>query len=144
MKLRLALGIGFLGLLIVGLVAWGGSTQRSITGTIVAVGADDLPIFAPAPAAAGALLLCTPEGEWPARGRELNGMLFVHVMQFTRVLDSRGRFLSSTARFDSLQVGQRIEVWTTEQTEQTDPRQVYAIKIEITGDGAGGECRWQG
>jgi hypothetical protein len=134
MKLRLGLGIGFLALLIVGLVSWGGSLQRSVAGTVVAVGTENLPLFAPDSDDAGALVLCTPVGEWPAATRELNGVLFVHVLPFTRVLDGRGWLLSSASSFENLRPGQQIEVWTSQETSATWPRQVYAIKIEITGD----------
>jgi hypothetical protein len=146
MKLRLGIGIGLLGLLIVGMVAWGSSTQRSISGTIVAVGKRDLPLFAPDAADTGALLLCTPAGDWPARSRELNGAVFIHVPPFARVLDGRGWLLSSTSRFEQLAVGQQIEVWTTDETLESWPPQVYAVKIEI-GDApkpgqAAGDCHW--
>jgi hypothetical protein len=147
MKLRLALGIGALALLIVGMVAWGGSMQRSVDGTIVAVGAAGLPLFAPAADDLGGLVLCTPEGDWPSRSRAQNGAVFVHVLPFTRVLDARGRLLASAARFESLAAGQRIRVWTTDETVQTWPPQVYAVKIEIAGGpepgGDPAACRWQ-
>lgn len=145
MKLRLALGIGALALLIVGLVAWGGSLQRSVAGTIVAVGTQDLPLFAPDADDAGALMLCTPPGDWPAARRDLNGAVFVHVLPFTRVLDGRGWLLSSTSNFAGLHAGQQIQVWTTAETLNSWPPQVYAIKIEITGDTAAqaAPCQWQ-
>jgi hypothetical protein len=144
MKQRLGLGIGFLALLIVGLVAWGGSLQRSVEGTVVAVGTGDLPLFEPDADDAGALVLCTPAGEWPAASRDLNGALFVHVLPFTRVLDGRGWLLSSASSFENLRPGQRIQVWTSEETSATRPPQVYAIKIEITGDDGSpaAPCRW--
>jgi hypothetical protein len=145
MKLRLALGIGFLALLIVALASWGSSLQRSVAGTVVAVGTDNLPLFAPDTDDAGALVLCTPAGEWPATNHELNGALFVHIQPFTRILDGRGWLLSSASSFEKLRPGQQIEVWTSDETTGTSPPQVYAIKIEITGDvGAPtAPCRWQ-
>lgn len=145
MKLRLALGIGFLALLIVALASWGSSLQRSVAGTVVAVGTGDLPLFAPDPDDAGALVLCTPAGEWPAASHDLNGALFVHVLPFTRVLDSRGWLLSSASSFENLRAGQQIQVWTSEETAATAPPQVYAIKIEITGDDGTPAlpCQWQ-
>jgi hypothetical protein len=142
MKLRLGLGIGALALLIVGLAAWGSSLQRTIDGTIVVVGVGSLPGFTLGPDEAGALVLCTPAGAWPARSPAESGQVVVHVLPFTRILDSRGRLLASTIRFESLEAGQQIEIWTTNQTEQTSPPQVYATKIEVTGtlaSGAAGE-----
>jgi hypothetical protein len=138
MKLRLGLGIGALALLIVGLAAWGSSMQRTVDGTIVVVGADGLPGFTPGPDDAGALLLCTPPGTWPAPSRAVSGEVLVHVLPFTRILDSRGRLLPATIRFEALQAGQHIEIWTTNQTEPTTPPQVYATKIQISGDVASG------
>ena len=145
MKLRLALGVGALALLIVGLVAWGGSTQRSIEGTLVAVGAEGLPAFAARADDAVAMLLCTPQGSWPARGRELNGAVIVHVLPFTRVLDARGRFLAAASRVEDLRAGQRVVIWTTETTVKTWPPQVEAVKVEIAGavDQPIAPCRWE-
>jgi hypothetical protein len=128
-------------------VAWGSSTQRSVSGTIIAVGTDHLPLFAPDADDAGALLLCTPAGDWPAHSRQRNGAVFVHVPPYARVLDSRGWLLSSTSRFEQLQIGQRIEVWTTDETLETWPPQVYAVKIEIDqapeSAEAAGACQWE-
>lgn len=145
MKLRLALGVGALALLILGLVSWGSSTQRSIEGNLVVIGAERLPSFATRAGDAAVLLLCTPQGSWPARGRELNGAVVVHVLPFTRVLDTRGRFLAAASRIENLQAGQRVVVWTTETTVKTWPPQVDAIKVEIAGaaDQPLVPCRWE-
>lgn len=133
MKLRLALGVGALALLILGMMAWSSATQRSVDGTLVAIGAEHLPVFAARADDATVLLLCTPQGSWPARSRELNGAVIVHVLPFTRVLDTRGRFLAAASRIENLQAGQRVVVWTTETTVKTWPPQVDAVKIEIAG-----------
>lgn len=138
MKLRLALGIGALALLIVLMVSWNSSLQRSVEGTIVALGSEQLPGLAPDADDLGALLLCTPRGAWPAQTPDRGGSVLVHVLPFTRVLDGRGRFFTSTARFDTLQAGQRVQIWTTEQTLESQPPQVYAIKIQIVADDAAG------
>jgi len=145
MKLRLALGVGALALLILGLVAWGSSTQRSIEGAIVAIGAEALPIAVDGGDDVATLMLCTPAGTWPAQRRDLDGAVLVHVLRFTHVLDARGRFLASASRFENLRPGQRVEVWTTDETLQSWPPQVYAVKIEIAGDAPSSDapCHWQ-
>ncbi|HEX9370982.1 MAG TPA: hypothetical protein VF897_08250 [Roseiflexaceae bacterium] len=140
MRLRLALGIGALALLIVALVAWGGFTQRSVRGTIAAVGAGDLRQLTLGEDDVGALLLCAPDGGWPAAGQDRGGAVFVHVLPFTRVVDGRGRWMGMTARFESLRAGQRVQVWATNTAVASSPPQIYALKIQIDGDLAAGQA----
>jgi hypothetical protein len=117
--MRVALGIGALALLIVGLVAWGGFDQPALTGHVLVVG----------PAGAGqddsaAFSLCVPRG----------GTVLVHVLAFTRVLDARGRLFTTAAGFGMLRPGQRVQVWTTNEPITFSPPQVSAVKIKITAD----------
>jgi hypothetical protein len=127
--MRAALGIGALALLILGLLAWGGFDQPSMSGWIVVVDAAGVPPFGLGQDDVGALRLCVPR----------SGQQFVHVQPFTRVIDGRTRWIGRAARFESLQAGQRVRIWTTAATITSDPPQVYALKIEITGDLAAGE-----
>src|SRR4051794_31750628 len=95
MKLRLALGVGALALLIAGLASWDGFDRPTLSGHIVSAGAatseDDI----------GAFSLCVPGG----------GTMMVHVLPFTRVLDARGRLFTTATTAAALQPGQRIQIW---------------------------------
>src|SRR5262245_56553055 len=104
MRMRVALGIGALALLIVGLTAWGGFDQPTLSGRIIAIGDASAQPSAGADAA-GRFSLCVPRG----------GILLVHELPFTRVLDARGRLFTTAARLDSLRPGQRVQIWTTEE-----------------------------
>jgi hypothetical protein len=139
MKLRLALGVGALALLIVGLVAWGGFVQRSVIGRIIVVGVEHVPPFARRQDDVGALLICARRGAWPEPASDRDRAVFVHVLPFTRMLDGRGRFLTTAAHFESLRAGQRVQVWTTDDTLASTPPQVDAVKIQIDADPAEGE-----
>ena len=129
MKLRLALGVGALALLIVGLASWDGFDRPTLSGHILIVGPAGLPQLAEDEAAIGAFSLCVPRG----------GTLFVHVLPFTRVLDARGRLFTTATSVAALQTGQRIQIWTTEEPITFAPPQISAVKIKITGNAAVGE-----
>ena len=134
MKLRIALGIGLLALLVAGLTAYGGFAQPSFSGRIVEPGALRLAAVPLAEGDIGGTYVCTPHGLWPARRYDLEGAVFVHITRFTRVLDGRGRFLTFPTGVDTLRAGQRVQLWTTETTLNSDPPQVYAVKIVIAAD----------
>jgi hypothetical protein len=127
MKLRLALGIGALALLIAGLAAWDGFDQPTLSGRIIAVGQGAQP--APAAGDGPAFSLCVPRA----------GTLLVRVLPFTRVLDARGRLFTTAARIDALLPGQRVQIWTTEEPIAASPPQITAVKIKITGNAVAGE-----
>jgi hypothetical protein len=129
MKLRLALGIGALALLIVGLAGWGGFDRPTLSGHILVVGPAGLPPLASGADDVGAFSLCVPRG----------GTLFVHVLPFTRVLDARGRLFTTATNVGALQPGQRIQIWTTEEPITFAPPQISAVKIKITGNAVAGE-----
>lgn len=129
MKLRFALGVGALALLIVGLAGWGGLDRPTLSGHILIVGPAGLPALAEGEDDVGAFSLCVPRG----------GTLFVHVLPFTRVLDARGRLFTTAANVDALQPGQRIQIWTTEEPITFAPPQISAVKIKITGNAVAGE-----
>jgi hypothetical protein len=76
----LALGVGALALLIVGMASWDGFDQPTLSGHILIVGPAGLPPLAAGEDDVAAFSLCVPRG----------GTLFVHVLPFTRVLDARG------------------------------------------------------
>jgi hypothetical protein len=147
MKLRIAIGIGLLALLVAGLTAYGGFSQPSFGGRIVDPGALGLAALPLGEGDIGGAYICTPRGLWPARRYDLEGAVFVHVTRFTRVLDGRGRFLTFPTGADTLRAGQRVQLWTTETTLDSDPPQVYAIKIVIAADppeaGVAEPCRWK-
>ena len=129
MKLRLALGVGALALLIVALAGWGGFDRPTLSGRILIVGGANLPPLAAGQDDIGAFSLCVPRG----------GTLFVHVLPFTRVLDARGRLFTTAARVDALQPGQRVQIWTTEDPITFPPPQITALKIKITANAVAGE-----
>jgi hypothetical protein len=129
MKLRLALGVGALALLIVGLAGWAGFDRPTLSGHILIVGQAGLPPLAAGEHDVGAFSLCVPRG----------GTLFVHVLPFTRVLDARGRLFTTATNVDALQPGQRIQIWTTEEPIIFTPLQISAVKIKITGNAVAGE-----
>ena len=121
MKLRLALGLGALALLIAALAAWDGFDQPTLSGQIFVLSAGE--------AGAAAFSLCVPRA----------GILSVQVLPFTRVLDARGRLFTTAARLDALQPGQRVQIWTTDEPLDASSRQITAVKIKITGNAAVGE-----
>jgi hypothetical protein len=127
MKLRFALGVGALALLIVGLANWDGFDRPTLSGHILIVGPAGLPLAA-GEDDVGAFSLCMPRG----------GTLFVHVLPFTRVLDARGRLFTTATSVDALQPGQRIQIWTTEAPITFAPPQISAVKIKITGNAVAG------
>ena len=129
MKLRLALGIGALALLIVGLAGWNGFDRPTLSGHILIVGPAGLPPLAEGEDDVGIFSLCVPRG----------GTLFVHVLPFTRVLDARGRLFTTATNIDALQPGQRIQIWTTEEPITFAPPQISAVKIKITANAVAGE-----
>jgi hypothetical protein len=129
MKLRLALGVGALALLIVGLASWDGFDRPTLSGHILVVGPAGLPQLAAGTDDVGAFSLCVPRG----------GTLFVHVLPFTRVLDARGRLFTTATNIAALQPGQRIQIWTTEEPITFAPPQISAVKIKITGNAVAGE-----
>lgn len=129
MKLRLALGIGALALLIVGLAGLDGFDRPTLSGHIMVVGPAGLPPLAGGQDDVGAFSLCVPRG----------GILFVHVLPFTRLLDARGRLFTIATRVDALRPGQRIQIWTTEEPITFSPPQISALKIKITGNAVAGE-----
>jgi hypothetical protein len=116
MKLRLALGLGALALLIAALAAWDGFDQPTLSGQILALSASE--------AGAATFSLCVPRA----------GTLSVQVLPFTRVLDARGRLFTTAARLDALQPGQRVQIWTTDEPLDPSTRQITAVKIKITGN----------
>jgi hypothetical protein len=127
--MRIALGIGALALLIVGLAAWGGCDRPTLSGRIITVGGASMPHLASGEEDVEAFSLCVPRG----------GVLFVHVLPFTRVLDARGRLFTTAARVDSLRPGQRVQIWTTQEPVIFSPPQISALKIRITADGGEGD-----
>lgn len=129
MKLRLALGVGALALLSVGLASWDGFDQSTLSGHILVVGPAGLPPLAAGEHDVGAFSLCVPRG----------GTLFVHVLPFTRVLDARGRLFTTASNVGALQPGQRIQIWTTAEPITFTPPQISAVKIKITGNAVAGE-----
>ena len=129
MKLRLALGIGALALLIAGLAGWAGFDRPTLSGRIVRISSTDLPAPSAGQEDAEAFALCVPSG----------GTLFVHVLPFTRVLDARGRLFTTAARMDALRPGQRVQIWTTQEPIAVSPTQITAVKIKITGNAVDGE-----
>jgi hypothetical protein len=128
--MRVALGIGALALLIVGLVAWGGFDQPALNGRVLVVGAAGLPPLAAGEDDIAAFSLCVPRG----------GTVYVHVLPFTRVLDARGRLFTTAADFDTLRPGLRVQVWTTNEPITFSPPQVSAVKIKITADPIEGQA----
>src|SRR5215207_5189321 len=106
MKLRLALGIGALALLIAGLSSWDGFDRPTLSGHILIVGPAALPPLTASEDDVGAFSLCVPRG----------GTMFVHVLPFTRVLDARGRLFTTTTSVAALQPGQRIQIWAIGET----------------------------
>ena len=129
MKLRLALGVGALALLIAGLASWDGFDRPTLSGHILIVGPAGLPPLTEGENDVGAFSLCVPRG----------GTLFVRVLPFTRVLDARGRLFTTASSVDALQPGQRIQIWTTEEPITFAPPQISAVKIKITGNAVAGE-----
>ena len=129
MKLRLALGVGALALLIVGLANWDGFDRPTLSGHILLVGPAGLPPQAAGADDVGTFSLCVPRG----------GTLFVHVLSFTRVLDARGRLFTTATSAAALQPGQRIQIWTIGQSSAATPQQISAVKIKITANAAAGE-----
>jgi hypothetical protein len=123
MKLRLALGVGALALLIAGLASWDGFDRPTLAGHIVTVGPatseDDI----------GAFSLCVPGGE----------TMMVHVLPFTRVLDARGRLFTTATTVAALQSGQRIQIWVLGGPSTDVPQQLSALKIKITANAVAGE-----
>jgi hypothetical protein len=144
MKLRLALGVGALALLMLGLLAFGGFAQPSFEGRIV--GAAGLPTFALDKGDIDGLYVCTDRGLWPAPTRDLDGVVFVHITQFTRAIDQRGRLFTIPVNPDKLRPGQRVKVWTTRETLESFPPQVYGVRIAISADPPAGAlnelCHW--
>jgi hypothetical protein len=129
MKLRLALGLGALALLIAALAAWDGFDQPTLSGRILMLSGADLPALSAGDAGAAAFSLCVPRA----------GVLAVQVLPFTRVLDARGRLFTTAARLDALQPGQIVQLWTTDEPLGASPRQITAVKIKITGNGSAGD-----
>ena len=129
MKLRLALGVGALALLIVGMASWGGFDRPTLSGHILIVGPAGLPPLTAGADDVGAFALCVPRG----------GTLLVHVLPFTRVLDARGRLFTTATTVSALQPGQRIQIWATEEPIAFAPPQISAVKIKITGNAVAGE-----
>ena len=129
MKLRLALGIGALALLIAGLASWDGFDRPTLSGHILVVGAAGLPPYAAAEDDIGAFSLCGPRG----------AILFVHVLPFTRVLDARGRLFTTATSVAALQPGQRIQIWAIGEPSAGAPQQIAAVKIKITANAVAGE-----
>jgi hypothetical protein len=122
MKLRLALGLGALALLIAALAAWDGFDQPTLSGQIRALSGANLPALSADGSGAAAFSLCVPGA----------GILSVQVLPFTRVLDARGRLFTTAARLDALQPGQRVQIWTTDEPAGASPREITAVKIKIT------------
>ena len=129
MKLRLALGVGALALLIAGLASWDGFDRPTLSGHILMIGPAALPPQAVSADDIGAFSLCVQRG----------GTMFVHVLPFTRVLDARGRLFTTATSMATLQPGQRIQIWTLGETSAATPDQLSALKIKITANAAAGE-----
>jgi hypothetical protein len=129
MKLRLALGVGALALLIAGLASWDGFDRPALSGHILVVGADGLPPLAAAEDDIGVFSLCGPRGT----------TLLVHVLPFTRVLDARGRLFTTATSVAALQPGQRIQIWVIGEPSAGTPQQIAAVKIKITANAVAGE-----
>ena len=129
MKLRLALGVGALALLIVGIASWDGFDRPTLSGHILVVGPAGLPPLINSEDDVGALSLCAPG----------SGMVFVHVLPFTRVLDARGRLFTSATSAAALQPGLRIQIWTIGQPSAVAPPQLSALKIKIIANAVAGE-----
>ena len=129
MKLRLALGLGALALLIAGLASWDGFDRPTLSGHILVVGPAGLPALAAGEADVGAFSLCVPRG----------GTLFVHVLPFTRVLDARGRLITTATSAAALQPGQRIQIWTFGEPSAGALPQIAAVKIKIIANAVAGE-----
>src|SRR6266540_3725054 len=89
MKLRLALGVGALALLIVGLASWGGFDRPTLSGHILIMEPATLSPLAADADDVGSFSLCVPRG----------GTLVVHVLPFTRVLDARGSLFTTTTNY---------------------------------------------
>ena len=129
MKLRLALGIGALALLIAGLASWDGFDRPMLSGHILAVGPAELPPPTGGEDDVAAFWLCMPRG----------APIYVHVLSFTRVLDARGRLFTTATSAAALQPGQRIQIWTIGESSAAAPQQISAVKIKITANAAAGE-----
>jgi hypothetical protein len=129
MKLRLALGIGALALLIAGLASWDGFDRPTLSGHILVLGPDRLPPLTGVEDDVATFSLCMPRGE----------PIFVHVLSFTRVLDARGRLFTTATSAAALRPGQRIQIWTIGEPTVATPQQISAVKIKITANAAAGE-----
>jgi len=129
MKLRLALGVGALALLIVGLASWDGFDRPMLSGHILVVGPAGLPPLTASEDDVGAFSLCGPRGT----------TLFVHVLSFTRVLDARGRLFTTATSAAALQPGQRIQIWTFGEPSAGALPQIAAVKIKIIANAVAGE-----
>jgi hypothetical protein len=129
MKLRLALGIGALALLIAGLASWDGFDRPTLSGHILIIGPAALPPLTAGEDDIGTFSLCVPRG----------GTIFVHVLPFTRVLDARGRLFTTATSVAALQPGQRIQIWAIGETNVAAPQQLSALKIKITANAVAGE-----
>jgi hypothetical protein len=129
MKLRLALGIGALALLIAGLAGWSGFDRPTLSGRILRISSTDLPAPSAGQEDIEAFSLCVP----PA------GTMFVHVLPFTRVLDARGRLFTTATRMEALRPGQRVQIWTTQESIASSPQQITAVKIKITANAVADE-----
>jgi hypothetical protein len=126
MKLRLALGIGALALLIVGLASWDGFDRPTLSGHILVLGPAGLPPLAGTEDDVATFSLCMPRGD----------PVYVHVLSFTRVLDARGRLFTTATSASALRPGQRIQIWTIGQPSADTPQQISAVKIKITANAA--------
>jgi hypothetical protein len=129
MKLRLALGIGALALLIAGLSSWDGFDRPTLSGHILLLGAAALPPQLASADDIEAFSLCVQPG----------GTMFVHVLPFTRVLDARGRLFTTATSAAALRPGQRIQIWTIEDSSDVPSQQLSALKIKITANAVAGE-----
>jgi hypothetical protein len=129
MKLRLALGIGALALLIAGLASWDGFDRPTLSGHILIVGPAGLPPLTAGEDDVGTFSLCGPGG----------AHLFVHVLSFTRVLDARGRLFTTATSVAALRPGQRIQIWTIGEPSAVAPQQITAVKIKIIANAVAGE-----
>ena len=129
MKLRLALGIGALALLIAGLASWDGFDQPTLSGQILVMGPGGLPPLTAGEDDVGTFSLCGPRG----------APLFVHVLPFTRVLDARGRLFTTATSAAALQPGQRIQIWTLGEPSAVALPQIAAVKIKIIANAVAGE-----
>jgi hypothetical protein len=128
MKLRLALGVGALALLIAGLASWDGFDQPALSGHILVVRPAGLPPLASAEDDIGTLSLCGPRGT----------AFLVHVLPFTRVLDARGRLFTTATNVAALQAGQRIQIWAIGEPSAVS-QQISAVKIKIVANAVAGE-----